>query len=929
MLGRARPAPRLARSFRRARLAAGFWSNLMGSGLGRSLARLLVGAGFLALAASMAQATAPAQVQATQYNLSFISNSTWTADPIEARVHVVAEVTATSHTLASATPLGYYDRIELTLPQDSTAIQASAGTQQLSVATDEVSPSGVVVTVGLGQRLYSGESGTFELRFDLVDSGGSTDRDLRIGHNLMSFPVSAFGSPGTPGSTVTVLFPPDFTVQEEFGGLTRSVYGSGAVAFSSGVIDDSTALNAWFTAVQPVPASAYAVRSVTIGPLSVSLRYWADDVGWADQVERILRAGYPLLHDMIGVGDPAAKTLTVEEASTQEIGGFSGSFDQIGSEIQISYFADPFVILHETAHLWFNSSLVSDRWIQEGFASYYAQQAVDKLGLADHAPVLTDQMRAAAVPLNDWITAGEPGSATDAYLYGASLEVAQMIATEAGQQALRSVWQASKLGAGAYQPLHGTTVELLGGAPDWRRFLDLLEQLTGHSYAATWRLWVVDPAQAPLLDQRSAALTTYAGTMKVAGAWDLPPEIRSALGNWQFDEAVGLMAQSRSLLSERNQMAIEAATEQTSLPPTLQIAFEHTSLAAAQVEASNESAVLSQLAAARQAETDNGGAALAVGLLGVDPRADLVAAREAFAQGDLTRAMSLATNARDAWASASGTGQARIFGSLCVLAGLLLLLGLFVWTRGGGRGRATAAAAIVAGAPQDAASPPRKRGKARRLVPGLELAAALGGAGEGPSPGPTDPARGSSPAGADPIGPARTSSTTGANPTDPADPPAAGHSGDQDPVSAAVADDPAPVPAAADPDPAAGEGAAPAESAYELLQRGSALLRDRHNAQAAVVLERASRLEASKGSILEALGRAYFNSGQHARAAETFEALLEVDPSAHYGHFALGLSFSRLGRMQEARTHLRLAAALDPSSETYRRALARIEATDN
>ena len=32
------------------------------------------------------------------------------------------------------------------------------------------------------------------------------------------------------------------------------------------------------------------------------------------------------------------------------------------------------------------------------------------------------------------------------------------------------------------------------------------------------------------------------------------------------------------------------------------------------------------------------------------------------------------------------------------------------------------------------------------------------------------------------------------------------------------------------------------ESAYDLLQRGQALLRGRHHAQAAVVLERASRL---------------------------------------------------------------------------------------
>jgi Flp pilus assembly protein TadD len=114
------------------------------------------------------------------------------------------------------------------------------------------------------------------------------------------------------------------------------------------------------------------------------------------------------------------------------------------------------------------------------------------------------------------------------------------------------------------------------------------------------------------------------------------------------------------------------------------------------------------------------------------------------------------------------------------------------------------------------------------------------------------------------------------------------------------------------------------ESAYELLQRGQELIRGRHHAQAAVVLERASRVEPNKGSILEALGRACFNSAQFDRARETFERLLEVDPSSPYAHFGLGQSLKRLGRRAEARTHLRLAVALDPRSSLYRGALERI-----
>jgi tetratricopeptide (TPR) repeat protein len=117
------------------------------------------------------------------------------------------------------------------------------------------------------------------------------------------------------------------------------------------------------------------------------------------------------------------------------------------------------------------------------------------------------------------------------------------------------------------------------------------------------------------------------------------------------------------------------------------------------------------------------------------------------------------------------------------------------------------------------------------------------------------------------------------------------------------------------------------ESAYALLQRGQALIRSRHHAQAAVVLERAARIEPGKGSILEPLGRAYHHSGQFELARETFEALLEVDPSAHWAHFALATTLRKLERQPEARTHLRLAVALNPTSALYRRALERVEAS--
>ena len=116
------------------------------------------------------------------------------------------------------------------------------------------------------------------------------------------------------------------------------------------------------------------------------------------------------------------------------------------------------------------------------------------------------------------------------------------------------------------------------------------------------------------------------------------------------------------------------------------------------------------------------------------------------------------------------------------------------------------------------------------------------------------------------------------------------------------------------------------ESAYELFRRGSRLLAEHHPGAAAVVLERAARLEPGKASILEALGRAYYNQGQPALAADRFRQIVERDPVAHYSHFGLGLAYRRLGETDAARRHLKLAVALKPENEDYRRALGRLEA---
>jgi tetratricopeptide (TPR) repeat protein len=114
------------------------------------------------------------------------------------------------------------------------------------------------------------------------------------------------------------------------------------------------------------------------------------------------------------------------------------------------------------------------------------------------------------------------------------------------------------------------------------------------------------------------------------------------------------------------------------------------------------------------------------------------------------------------------------------------------------------------------------------------------------------------------------------------------------------------------------------DSAYDLFQRGSRMLADRHPGAAAILLERALALEPGKASILEALGQAYFNQGDHSTAAERFAAIVDADPLAHYAHFGLGLSRAKQGDVRAARRHLRMAVLLKPENDAYQRALDRL-----
>jgi len=108
------------------------------------------------------------------------------------------------------------------------------------------------------------------------------------------------------------------------------------------------------------------------------------------------------------------------------------------------------------------------------------------------------------------------------------------------------------------------------------------------------------------------------------------------------------------------------------------------------------------------------------------------------------------------------------------------------------------------------------------------------------------------------------------------------------------------------------------EDLYDLYQRGMSLLEAGDFASATVPLSKAARIAPEKGSIREALGRAYFRSRRFSEAAAEFEAVVERYPVNDYAHFCLGRALTLTGQRQRARRHLAIAACLRPERHDYR-----------
>jgi len=105
------------------------------------------------------------------------------------------------------------------------------------------------------------------------------------------------------------------------------------------------------------------------------------------------------------------------------------------------------------------------------------------------------------------------------------------------------------------------------------------------------------------------------------------------------------------------------------------------------------------------------------------------------------------------------------------------------------------------------------------------------------------------------------------------------------------------------------------------------LLRDEQRFEEALPVDlQAIAQDPKNSSQIYVMGNTYFNAGYAHEAAQIYEHALQATPEDAYLHRSLGRMYEDMGRLEEALTQYRAAAAIDTASDFYRDLVSTLEA---
>ena len=605
------------------------------------------------------------------------SHTRYEVRPDEGLVIVTIDATATNVTAPTATEEYFYTGMTMPLHAGATDISARSGGAVLPATIVETTDEYVAVEVLFGVELLYQQSYGFQISFVLRDDGVDPRRDTVIRQSFVGFPVWAFGTPDASTASVEVAWPRGYSVDVPFGSMRQTLAETGP-RLTSDAIDDPTTFIAYVTGEREVARIRHEFSvPMAVETANVLMLAWPDDPGWLERQSDYLARGLPELERTIGVEYPVDGTLSVSEHAQRHLGGYAGIFNPQVATIQLRYDADAGIALHEAAHAWFSGEWFEDRWIDEAFATLYAERVASQLGMDFVPSELTPELEASAFPLNAWLEVGLDDLEREDYAYAATPVVAAQIAALAGDEGLAAVWQAAEDDRLAYAATDDDVRAAGDAQPEsWQRLLDLLENGTAQDFDPIWVEWIVESEDAPLLTEREATRATYDATAEAAEGWILPRSTRVLMDAWAFGDAEAELSDIDAVLKQRDEVDAAAADLDLEVTTQLQTAFEDDGIDAAGREADEQLAALDAIRGATAEIGAEPHLVERIGLLGEEEPADaLNAARSAFEAGEDDAAVDAAADAAGRVDDAMDRGRLRVgvgAGALLALDGIAL-----------------------------------------------------------------------------------------------------------------------------------------------------------------------------------------------------------------------------------------------------------------
>lgn len=564
----------------------------------------------------------------------------------------------------------FFEQFPVGIPGEVERLEARTGGGGRLAVTTESSEGGQLATIHLPEPLFYGEERTVRLTFDLVGGEPRSEKFQRVNDAYAWFVAWAYGDPGRSG--VKVIIPAGSEIEWLGGPVVETVGEDGIVLTAQGVENPFD----WYVAVSVRDDAALESEVVRFDGGRLTVRSWPDDDVWTGFVSEVVTQGVPALIENLGLPWPE-DDLEVLQSYSPYIYGYAGWYLPASDRIEVGEDLDAQTVLHEIAHLWVNSNLFDSRWIDEGLAEELALQARLDTGLAGPRPPRTVDDNGRVV-LNRWEVPRfdrKDNQETEAYGYTASWLVTHELVSEIGTEAMSQVIISAAEDLIAYRG-EGEP-EKVAPLDDWRRYLDLLEEVGGSIRAEDlFREYAVTRLQGESMDLRAASRASYVRLEEVGGSWGPPPAVRVPMGEWRFAEADGAIAQAMALLTMRDRLG-EMASDLGVRPPDLERMFEQAEdLAPVAAAFEEQSVVLERLTDAADELNRSKGVLERVGLVGTDHRDGLEQAKLAFEADEMAQSL------RAAEEVVSGIARARDDGATRVSIGLgsATVIGLGAWS---------------------------------------------------------------------------------------------------------------------------------------------------------------------------------------------------------------------------------------------------------